>query len=49
MSEGRMDKIDQMWAISGGYLAVWLIGGTVLSFYVRAQTKDPSIKGHYCW
>ena len=48
MGNDGVDKFDQMLGISIGYLLVWLIGGLGLAFYVRAQTKDPAAKSHYC-
>ena len=42
------DKMDQMWLITYGYLGFWVIGGLILSLYVRGQTKDESCKGSYC-
>ena len=43
-----IDKLDQMMYITYGYIGLWIVGGTLLSFYVRAQTSDVASKGQYC-
>ena len=46
---GTMDKMQQMYYISLGFLAMWFVFGIPMSFYVRGQTMDVASKGTYAW
>ena len=49
MAYDGVDKMDQLWYITFGYIGFWIIFGIGMAFYVRAQTKDVTCKDHYCW
>ena len=41
--------LTQMYNISYGYGAFWIVMGTTLAFYVRAQTIDKASQSSYAW
>ena len=42
------NKHDLIWAMTGGFVGLWLVVGLALAFYVRAKTINEASKSNYC-
>ena len=42
------DKHSLIWAMTGGFVGLWLVVGLVVGFWVRAKTVNEASKSNYC-